>query len=624
MEFPFNVKHQLEMVERIAGIGSWRVDLTTEKLVWSDHVYAIHGVTRDTYTPELESAIGFYHPEDLPVVQEGINNAINKKEDFQFELRIIRADGETRWVHSKGECELNASGEVIAVNGIFQDITERKLIEFKLQESEERFSLAIKGSKSGVWDWIDINGDEEWWSPRFYHLLGYENEEIPATLANFAAALHPDDTARTFKLVEEHLAGTADFDLEYRLKTKSGEYRWFHGLGVVSRGNQGNPVRMVGSITDIHDRKKSEEQLDTYFNLSVNLLSIANPTHFLKVNPSFTKTLGYTEEELLARPFADFVHPEDQLSTDKEIEHLESGQITLDFTNRYRHKDGHYVWLSWAAVFDTEENLIYSTARDITQQRQQEELLHQYNKALRIRNQDLDDFAYSASHDLKAPLRAIDNLSSWIVEDTVDLLPEKSRTHLLQLRQRVHRMEALLDDLLQYSRVGREESDSEDVAVHQLITDILSTLEVPSGFVIHMPDDLPTFQTQRTPLHQVFANLIANALKHHDQENGEITISWQEEREFYNFSITDDGPGINPAFHGRIFQMFQTLKPRDDVEGSGMGLAIVQKLVHNVGGDINVFSTPGAGSTFTFSWPIFITNNQHALNSSAVTPYLQD
>ena len=624
MKYHLNVQHHLDMVERIAGIGSWRVDLVTGKLLWSDHVYVIHGVTKETYTPELESAIDFYHPNDAPFVQEVVKQAISDKEDFQFELRIIRADGEMRWVHSKGECELNDAGDAVAINGIFQDITERRKIELKLRESEERFSLAIKGSKSGVWDWINVNGDEEWWSPQFYHLLGYENEEIPATLANFAAALHPDDTSRTFKMVEDHFAGKSDFDLEYRLKTKSGEYRWFHGLGVISRDEKGNPSRMVGSITDIHDSKKSQEQLDTYFNLSVNLITIASPTHFLRINPAFTATLGYSKEELLNRPFVEFVHPDDRSATAQEVERLESGRITMDFTNRYRHKQGHYIRLSWAAVFDTEENLIYATARDITKQHQQEKLLLQYNKALQIRNQDLDDFAYSASHDLKAPLRAIDNLTSWIVEDAEDVLPEKSRIHLGQLRQRVQRMESLLDDLLQYSRVGRVESDIEEVDIQHLIQDIVKSLEVPPGFIIDLPNDLPTIQTQRIPLQQVFANLITNALKHHDKPKGAITVSWNQDDKFYTFLIGDDGPGIAPAYHERIFQMFQTLKPRDEVEGSGMGLAIVLKLVRNLGGNITVLSAPGTGSTFEFTWPKSISINERALNPGIPTPYVQE
>ena len=609
MHTQFNLQHHLDMIERIAGIGSWRVDLEKEQLFWSDHVFTIHGVNRDTYVPELDSAIDFYHPEDLPLVQEVVNKAIHNKEDYQFELRIIRADGQIRWVHSKGECELDEAGNVIAINGIFQDITERKETEHKLQESEERFSLAIKGLKSGVWDWIDVSGDEEWWSPQFYHLLGYAPLEIPATLENFGKALHPDDTERTFKLVEDHFAGTADFDLEYRLKTKSGEYRWFHGRGVVNRNEQGAPRRMVGSITDIHERKKSQNQLDTFFNLSVNLHCIASPTHFLRLNSGFTQTLGYTEEELLSKPFLEFIHPDDRDITGQEVEHLESGNVTINFENRYRHKNGHYILFSWSSIFDPEENLLYAAARDITQERHQAILVREYNQALKIQNKELDNFAYSASHDLKAPLRAIDNLSNWIVEDAYDLLPEASQQHLQQLRQRVNRMENLLEDLLHYSRAGRMEYALEMVDCNALLNEVITSIEISPGFAINTRGKLPTLETHRIPLYQVFTNLISNAIKHHDKTEGTIDIQSKKNNGQIHFSISDDGPGIDPSFHDRIFQMFQTLKPRDEVEGSGMGLALVQKLVHNYGGTISVSSQPGKGTTFEFSWPVTFKKN---------------
>ena len=486
----FNISDQLNMVEHIAGVGSWRVDLEKDKLFWSNQIYCIHGISPDDYTPDLQSAIKFYHPEDAPIVQEVLDKAVREKENFQFELRIIQADGNTRWVRSKGECELSESGEVIAVNGVFQDITSEKEIRDRLKKSEERFSLAIQGAKSGVWDWLDVNENEEWWSPQFYHLLGYDNEEIEASLDNFAAALHPDDSERTFELVKQHFAGEADFDLEFRLKTKSGEYRWFHGKGAVSRDKEGNPKRMVGSITDIHDRKI------------------------------------------------------------------------------------------------------------------QEQLIRKYNDELQRRNKELDSFAYSTAHDLKAPLRAIDNLSSWILEEAYDHLPSDSKKHLKQLKKRVERLEQLLDDLLQYSRADHIDSTLEHVEPQKLLLEIFESLVVPSSFTIDIPDDFPTLFTHPTPLYKVFSNLITNALKHHHKQEGTIQIRWRKEGDMILFSVTDDGPGIDPAFHERIFNTFQTLKPRDEVEGSGMGLAIVQKLVQHFGGKITIDSAPGRGSTFTFSWPI--------------------
>ena len=601
-----NAKLHLSLVERVAGIGSWRVDLLDNKLYWSDHIFTIHGVTRETYEPDLESAIGFYHPDDLERVNKAVNNAIAKKENFEFELRIIRADDAIRWVHSKGECELNEEGDVVAVNGIFQDITDRYLLSKRLEESEERFSMAIQGSQSGIWDWINVNEDEEWWSPQFYKLLGYNDKEIPATLENFGKALHPEDTERTFDLVKKHFEGKADFDIEYRLRGKSGQYRWFQGYGVTNRDEQGRPTRMVGSIIDIHDRKITQERINTFFDLSIDLVCVAKNDYFLEINPSFERTLGYSREELLSRSYLEFLHPDDLSSTTGEIHNLNQGVITQKFENRYRHKNGSYVWLSWSAQLDLDQGLIYAIARDVTKEKERKRLLDDYTTALQQRNKDLDDFAYIASHDLKAPLRAVDNLASWIEEDAAEVLPTPSKQHLQQLRQRVNRLERLLEDLLHYSRAGRSDYDSEPVQCRELIDSVVAALNPASNTVVNIPQDLPEIHTHKLPLYQVFLNLIGNAIKHSDKEVPIVDISWKNGADTIAFTIADNGPGIEEQYMDRIFKIFHTLKPRDEVEGSGVGLAIVKKLVHSYSGEVTVNTTPGKGAAFTFTWPYAI------------------
>lgn len=218
-------------------------------------------------------------------------------------------------------------------------------------------------------------------------------------------------------------------------------------------------------------------------------------------------------------------------------------------------------------------------------------------------NDDLDQFAYVASHDLKAPLRHIDQLATWIVEDAGTVLPPVSQKHLAQLRQRVKRMERLLDDLLTYARIGRTEGEVEVVTVDALLDDIIYLLAPPPGFVIEK-GEMPTLYTVRTPLGLVFRNLISNAIKHHHQPSqGFIRITSDVAGQFVKFNVQDNGPGIEPQYHERIFGMFQTLRSRDQVEGSGMGLAIVKKAVERHGGTITIKSAVGAGTTFAFTWP---------------------
>lgn len=221
---------------------------------------------------------------------------------------------------------------------------------------------------------------------------------------------------------------------------------------------------------------------------------------------------------------------------------------------------------------------------------------------LEKRNQELDRFAYVTSHDLKAPLRAINNLSHWIEEDLADSLEGDTRLHMKLMRGRVQRMENLINGLLTYSRVGRMQYDPSEVSVSQLLADIIDSLDVPPKFTIEIPDEMPTLVTELVPLQQVFSNLISNAIQHSDADNGKITISVRERGDFYEFAVADNGKGIAPQYHDKIFTIFQTLEARDTKESTGIGLSIVKKAVESQGGRVVVESQIGAGTTFRFTW----------------------
>jgi PAS domain S-box-containing protein len=225
------------------------------------------------------------------------------------------------------------------------------------------------------------------------------------------------------------------------------------------------------------------------------------------------------------------------------------------------------------------------------------------NLMLAERNQELDQFAYIASHDLKAPLRAIANLSEWLEADLDGQLPQENQTQLQLLRARVHRMYALLDGVLEYARIGRAQIAVEVVSVEALLVEILDTLLPPSGFIVKFVLPLPTFTTSRLLLRQVLMNLMDNAIKYHpNPETGLLKISVQELEEYYEFAVSDNGEGISPEFHRKVFTIFQTLQAKDNRESTGVGLAIVKKIVETEGGKIGIKSEIGKGSTFYFTW----------------------
>ncbi len=218
-------------------------------------------------------------------------------------------------------------------------------------------------------------------------------------------------------------------------------------------------------------------------------------------------------------------------------------------------------------------------------------------------NRELDQFAYVASHDLKAPLRGIANLTQWIEEDLGDLVTGESLEHLRLLRGRVHRMEALIDGILAYASAGRQREDAVRLDTAALVAETVELIAPHSEATVSVERPMPVVVSERVPLQQVFMNLIGNAIKYGQRPDLKVTVSGVPDGDFVRFDVVDNGPGIDPRFHDRIWQIFQTLKPRDEIEGTGIGLSVVQKLVETRGGRAWVTSELGIGSTFSFTWP---------------------
>lgn len=241
-----------------------------------------------------------------------------------------------------------------------------------------------------------------------------------------------------------------------------------------------------------------------------------------------------------------------------------------------------------------------------------EEQIKDINKDLEIRvsqrtmeleaaNHELKDFAYIVSHDLKAPLRAITQLAHWISEDYSDAFDEAGKEQLELLINRAKRMNNLIDGILKYSRVGRIDYMEEKVDLNALVKDIITMLHIPAHISINFDHELPILRTDRTRIEQIFQNLISNAVKYMDKAEGMITIGCTQKESEYEFHITDNGPGIDPKYHDKIFQIFQTLTARDKKESTGIGLSIVQKCIKILGGTIRVESKEKSGTTFYFT-----------------------
>ena len=317
------------------------------------------------------------------------------------------------------------------------------------------------------------------------------------------------------------------------------------------------------------------------------------------------------------------IHPDDRERVLRTIDETVQQRKPHVLEYRIVLPDGSTRWLEARGrmFFDADDHpeRLVGVCMDITERKRAEEALKQSEQNLRVRaeelgrlaralersNRELDAFAYAASHDLRAPLRGIANLAQWIEEDlqTQGKLPPETAEMLQLMRSRMHRMEALIEGLLQYSRAGRVHQTPERVETHQLVREIVDLLAPGDNAKIAIDPNMPTITTPRAPLQQVFLNLLGNALKHARHDGAEIAVSAAEAGPSYEFSVRDNGPGIPEEFQDRIWGIFQTLEARDKVEGTGIGLALVKKIVDAQGGRAWVESKAGEGATFKFLWP---------------------
>jgi two-component system sensor kinase FixL len=342
---------------------------------------------------------------------------------------------------------------------------------------------------------------------------------------------------------------------------------------------------------------------------------------FLIANQPLIHALGaQCLEEVVGKTDYDF-HSSERVQKfyQEERRVLESGQPLINREDCIVDRvTGAKIWMltTKAVLRDQQGNImgLVGFNRDITEHRLAEEAIrtlnveleqrvHQRTAELETANNELQNFAYVVSHDLKAPLRAISRLVQWLVEDYATAFDDKGKELAVLLVGRVKRLDEMIDGILEYSRIGRMVRQTESVDLNGLLSEVIDLLAPPPAIRIEIAPELPTMVGDKIRIQQVFANLIGNAIKFIDKSQGEVAVGCADDGAFWRFSVTDNGPGIDPKYHEKIFQIFQTLQSRDDVESTGIGLSIVKKIVEFYGGKVWVESRTGKGSTFFFTFP---------------------
>jgi PAS domain S-box-containing protein len=538
-----NTTERFRLAAEAGHLGAWEWEIGTGRVIWSPELERIHGLEPGMFAGTFEAYQRDMHPDDQERVLRTIRETVSEHRPHLLEYRIVLPDGTVRWVEARGRMILDAQGKPERVVGVCMDVSERKQAE---QELAVRHRLAALMADVGM---ILTRGDE-----------------LPAMLQACAESvvMHIDAAlARIWTLnpAEGILQIQASAGLYTHLDGRHSRVRIGElTIGWIAQERRPHMTNHVAGDERISDTEWARRE---------RLVSFAG--YPLMAGNELVGVLA-----MFAR------HP----LTPADLQALGSVAHSVAVgIQKKRHKE---------ALRQSEQNLRRRAAE-----------LSWLTAALERSNRELDAFAYAASHDLRAPLRGIANLAQWIEEDlsAQSRLKEETAEMLQLMRSRMHRMEALIEGLLQYSRAGRAHRAPETVDIGRLVKEVVDLLGPPESATIEIDPGLPTIAAERLPLQQVLLNLVGNALKHARRDDVRIAVRAREQDEAWEFSVQDNGPGVAPEFHERIWGIFQTLESRDRVEATGIGLALVKKLVESQGGRAWVESSRGEGATFKFLWP---------------------
>jgi PAS domain S-box-containing protein len=589
--------------------------------------------------PALAAMLGYSSPVELTTAIADMTTQLY--DDPEVRPRIMAAllatDG---WVHyddvvwrckddrrirvdMTGRKVLDETGALAYLEGFIEDITGQKQAEEALQESLERYELAIKGTTDGLYHWNIATG-EDVHSPRYRELLGYAADELPDTADGFEAIVHPDDLPRVNAAQQAHLLRREPYNIELRLRTKQGDYKWFVSRGQAEWDPAGQPLRMSGSITDITERRQAEAALQASeakfsqaFIASTYAIIITRAADgaVIEVNPAFETMVGYCRAEVLGKTTLDLALWEDSRDRQHFLSLLiERGRADQQ-EYRFRKKGGAImIGLLSARLFTlNNEQVLLGNITDITERKQMEGELARSRDAAQAANRAKSEFLANMSHEIRTPMNAVIGLTHLALQ--TELTP-KQADYLHKIQNSGQALLGLINDILDLSKIEADRLELEqipfslDATLDKVATLVHLKVEEKGLKLFFRPDPATPRRLVGDPLRlgQILLNLVNNAVKFTEQ--GEVVVTVSPEARAgaqvrLRFAVRDTGIGILPAQQARLFQAFSQADGSTTRRygGTGLGLAISKKLADLMGGDISVASTPGVGSTFTLILP---------------------
>lgn len=599
----------LEQVSKMAKIGGWELNLKTMTPYFSEQTFKIYDLPLGT-PPKVEDGIKFYAKEAQPIITKAVTEAIENHTPYHLELPFITAKGNKIWVRTSGNVEV-LDGKAIRLYGAIQDITEKKLTEKELNSLTERLQLATKAANVGIWDW-DIKQNKLIWDEEMYAIFNVDPSEFDGAYEAWEATVHPDDIEQANKDVENAINGISDFDSSFRIIWKDKSIHYIKANGMIERDKKGKAIRMIGTNWDITKEKIAEEEI----RFKANLLSMVRQAVIATNldgevsywNKAAEIMYGWKQEEALGMNIMQLT----PIDTNKEealqiMEILKKGESwSGEFEVQKKDGTNFIAMITNSPIYDGNNKLkgIIGISSDITQEIKNKELLKQYTKELERSNEELEQFAFVASHDLQEPLRMISSFMNLLDKKYGNKLDEKANQYIHFAIDGAKSMKHIILDLLEYSRArvsteGKEEVDMNEVLIE--FKDLRRKFILEKKALIKS-NKLPTLYTYKVAVKQVFHCLVDNAIKYSKKDVPPIVeINAIENEKEWEFSIKDNGIGIDPQFYDKIFIIFQRLHNKDQFSGTGIGLSVAKRHIEFLGGRIWLESEPGKGSVFYFT-----------------------
>ncbi|WP_452232884.1 PAS domain-containing sensor histidine kinase [Lacinutrix sp. MEBiC02595] len=557
------------------------------------------------------NVINLIYKEDLSYAMTSFL-ALQSKGFFKnYEARVYTKSKEVKWVHINASVIYDKNQNPVAAQGVVRDITDQKISEEKLIESENRLSALILNLDSGI-VLEDENRNIVLTNNKFCELFGIDAK--PTELLGMDCTAASEKNKVLFKDPKGFMQRMRDIDANKKtvvgdeLEMIDGKILERSYMPIVSGGAYKGYLWTFTDVTLKRTYRKSlEAQKQKYYNIIANMnlgmVELNNDDEILMVNQSFEKMSGYTEAEVKGKNARILFSAEDGEELLKEEREKRQKGLSNSYELKAVCKAGktrHWL-VSGAPNYNIDGEIIGSIGihLDITETKnlevQKEKLLEKLERS----NDELQEYAHIVSHDLKSPLRSLHALVSWLKEDNQGKLDAVSLQNFGLIETTLEKMEQLITDVLNYSSVGADNAVKVDVDLNSMVSELINLLYIPEHIEIKSLHVLPDIQGDRTKLQQLFQNLISNAVKFIDKKCGSIIIDVEDFKSHYKFSIQDNGIGIDKKYHDKIFKIFHSLKKSKD--SSGIGLSIVKKIVNLHDGEIWLDSEPNVGTTFYFT-----------------------